>query len=93
MKKRMMLVVGCLALAWAAVAAVEVSDLSVSPRSDGSGLADISFKVTSDIGNTNLVFDIAAYTTDRATLFTDGDISLDGGNTFTQDVLVPFPTR
>ena len=80
-------------MAWTAGAAVEVSQLSVSPRTDGSGLADISLKVTSDIGNTNLVLDIAAYSTDRETLFTDGDISLDGGNTFTQDVLVPFPTR
>ena len=91
MLKKMVL---CLLLLGAGVvnAMVEVSGLSVSPRTDESGLADISFKVTSDIGGTNLVFDIAAYTTDRATLFTDGDISLDGGVTFTQDVLVPFPT-
>lgn len=67
--KKMMMAAGCLTLAWAAVAAVEVSELSVSPRTDGSGLADISFKVTSDIGGTNLVFDIAAYATDRETPF------------------------
>ena len=90
--KKMMMAAGCLALAWTAGAAVEVSDLSVSPRTDGSGLADISLKVTSDVGGTNLVFEVAAYSKDRDAFFVDGDISLDNGDTYTQDVLTWYGT-
>ena len=69
-----------------------IGDPIVFPQPDGSPLADIHFDVTSDVGGTNLVFEVAAYSKDRDAYFTDGDISLDNGASFTQDVLKWYGT-
>ncbi len=71
---------------------VEVSNLQWVQMSGGDPRAQIDFNVKCDVGGTNLVFEVAAYSKDRATYFTDGDISVDNGQTYTQDVLEAFET-